>query len=135
MKIAVLKERASGEARVAATPETVKKFIALGAEMAVESGAGSGASIPDDQYAAMGASVGDATATVKGADIVLGVQGPEATLLAGANPGAWIVAGLDPFTQRPRIDAYAVAGLEALAMEFMPRITRAQSMEDRKSVV
>ena len=129
MKIAVLKERAAGEARVAATPETVKKFIALGAELAVEAGAGVAASIPDDQFAAMGASVGDATATVKGADIVLGVQGPDAALLAGANPGAWVVAGLDPFTQRPRIDAYAAAGLEALAMEFMPRITRAQSMD------
>ena len=129
MKIAVLKERAAGEARVAATPETVKKFIALGAELAVEAGAGVAASIPDEQFAAMGASVGDATATVKGADIVLGVQGPDAALLAGANPGAWVVAGLDPFTQRPRIDAYAAAGLEALAMEFMPRITRAQSMD------
>ena len=129
MKIAVLKERAPGEARVAATPETVKKFTALGAQVAVEAGAGVGASIPDDQFAAAGATVGDATATVKGADIVLGVQGPEAGLLAGANPGAWVAAGLDPFAQRARIDAYASAGLEALAMEFMPRITRAQSMD------
>ena len=129
MKIAVLKERAAGEARVAATPETVKKFIALGAELAVETGAGVAASIPDEQFATMGASIGDAAATVKGADIVLGVQGPEPALLSGANAGAWIVAGLDPFTQRPRIDAYAAAGLEALAMEFMPRITRAQSMD------
>ncbi len=129
MKIAVLKERAAGESRVAATPETVKKFIALGAELAVEAGAGMAASIPDEQFATMGATVGDAVATVQGADIVLGVQGPEASLLAGANPGAWVVAGLDPFTQRSRIDAYAAAGLEALAMEFMPRITRAQSMD------
>ncbi len=129
MKIAVLKERAAGESRVAATPETVKKFIALGAELAVEAGAGMTASIPDEQFATMGATVGDAVATVQGADIVLGVQGPEVPLLAGANPGAWVVAGLDPFTQRSRIDAYAAAGLEALAMEFMPRITRAQSMD------
>ena len=129
MKIAILKERAAGESRVAATPETVKKFIALGAELAVESGAGAGASIPDDQFAAMGATIGDAASTVKGADIVLGVQGPDAALLAGSNPGAWVIAGLDPFTQRPRIDAYAAAGFEALAMEFMPRITRAQSMD------
>ncbi len=129
MKIAVLKERAAGESRVAATPETVKKFIALGAELAVEAGAGMAASIPDEQFATMGATVGDAVATVQGADIVLGVQGPEVPLLAGANPGAWVVAGLDPFTQRSRIDAYAAAGLEALAMEFMPRITRAQSMD------
>ena len=129
MKIAVLKERAAGEARVAATPETAKKFIALGAEVAVETGAGAGASIPDDQFAAAGATLGDAAATIKGADIVLGVQGPEASLLAGSSPGAWIAAGLDPFVQRARIDAYAAAGLEALAMEFMPRITRAQSMD------
>jgi NAD(P) transhydrogenase subunit alpha len=66
---------------------------------------------------------------VKGADIVLGVQGPDVALLAGAKPGAWIVAGLDPFGQRGRVDAYAAAGYEALAMEFMPRITRAQSMD------
>jgi len=129
MKIAVLKERAPGEARVAATPETVKKFIALGAEVAVEAGAGAGASIPDADFAAAGASVGDATATVKDADIVLGVQGPEPASLAGANPGAWVVAGLDPFGQRARIDDYAKAGYEALAMELMPRITRAQSMD------
>ena len=129
MKIAVLKERAAGEARVAATPETVKKFIALGAELSVESGAGAGASIPDEQFSAAGAMLGDAAATVKGADIVLGVQGPDAALLAGANPGAWVVAGLDPFAQKDRIDAYAAAGFEALAMEFMPRITRAQSMD------
>ena len=129
MKIVVLKERAPGETRVAATPETVKKFVALGAQMAVESGAGATASIADADYTAAGATVGDAAATVKGADIVLGVQGPEAAALAGANPGAWVVAGLDPFGQRPRIDAYASAGFEALAMEFMPRITRAQSMD------
>ena len=129
MKIAVLKERAGGEARVAASPETVKKFVALGAEVAVESGAGAGASIADADYSAAGASVGDAATTVKGADIVLGVQGPEAASLAGANPGAWIAAGLDPFGQRARIDDYAKAGYEALAMEFMPRITRAQSMD------
>jgi NAD(P) transhydrogenase subunit alpha len=129
MKIAVLKERAAGETRVSATPETVKKFIALGAELAVEGGSGIGASISDEQFSAMGATVGDAAATVTGADIVLGIQGPDAALLAGANPGAWVVAGLDPFAHKDRIDAYAAAGFEALAMEFMPRITRAQSMD------
>ena len=128
-RIAVLKERASGEHRVAATPETVKKFIALGASVAVESGAGEGASIGDVEYSAAGAEVVKAAAAVKGADIVLGVQGPDAKLLKGVNPGAWVVAGLDPFVQRARIDDYAAAGLEALAMEFMPRITRAQSMD------
>jgi NAD(P) transhydrogenase subunit alpha len=129
MKIAVLKERAAGETRVAATPETVKKFSALGAELAVEAGAGTAAAIRDADYEAAGASIGDAAATVQGADIVLGVQGPEPAALAGVAPGAWVVAGLDPFSRRERIDAYAAAGLEALAMEFMPRITRAQTMD------
>jgi H+-translocating NAD(P) transhydrogenase subunit alpha len=128
-RIAVLQERAPGETRVAATPETVKKLTALGAQLAVESGAGLSASVSDDEYAAAGASIGDAAQTVAGADIVLGVQAPDPTLLAGVNPGAWVVAGLDPFGKRERIDAYASAGLEALAMEFMPRITRAQSMD------
>ncbi len=128
-RIAVLKERANGEQRVAATPETVKKFIALGASVAVEEGAGAGASILDAEYSAAGAEVVKAATAVKGADIVLGVQGPDAKLLKGAKPGAWVVAGLDPFVQRTRIDEYAAAGLEALAMEFMPRITRAQSMD------
>ena len=76
MKIAILKERASGETRVAATPETVKKFIALGAAVAVEAGAGEAASIPDGAYREAGAEIGAAAATVKGADIVLGVQAP-----------------------------------------------------------
>ncbi|WP_225007536.1 NAD(P) transhydrogenase subunit alpha [Novosphingobium percolationis] len=126
--IAVLRERADGETRVAATPETVKKFIALGAKVRVESGAGATASIADDDYRAAGADV-VAEGAAAGADIVLGVQGPEVELLAGAKPGAWIAAGLEPFRRRDRVDAYAAAGFEALAMEFMPRITRAQSMD------
>jgi len=126
--IAVLRERASGEHRVSATPETVKKFIGLGAAVRVEVGAGMTASISDEAYQAAGAEiVGEGAAA--GADIVLGVQGPDIDLLAGANPGAWIVAGLDPFGKRERVDAYAAGGFEALAMEFMPRITRAQSMD------
>ncbi|SCY55584.1 NAD(P) transhydrogenase subunit alpha [Novosphingobium aromaticivorans] len=127
MKIAVLRERATGETRVSATPETVKKFIALGATVAIEEGAGITASISDEDYRAVGAEV--VSSPANGADIVLGVQGPEPELLAGVKPGAWIVAGLDPFVKRARVDAYAAAGLEALAMEFMPRITRAQSMD------
>jgi NAD(P) transhydrogenase subunit alpha len=129
LRIAVLSERADGETRVSATPETVRKFIALGASVAIETGAGAHASIADADYAAAGAEVGPVAQTVRGADIVLGVQGPEAPVLAGASPGAWIVAGLDPFGQRARVAAYAAAGFEALAMEFMPRITRAQSMD------
>ena len=128
-KIAVLRETAAGETRVSATPETVKKFIALGATVAVEAGAGAGASIADADYAAAGATVGKAAEVLKGADIVLGVQGPDPKALKGMATGAWIVAGLDPFGQRARVDAYAAAGVEALAMEFMPRITRAQSMD------
>ncbi len=127
LRIAVLKEQAKGETRVAATPETVKKFIGLGASVAVEPGAGLSASIADADYAAAGAEVVKDAA--KGANIVLGVQGPDPKALKGVNPGGWIVAGLDPFGQRARVDAYATAGLEALAMEFMPRITRAQSMD------
>ena len=134
MKIAVLKEQADGERRVAATPETVKKFIALGATLAVESGAGATASIADAAYADAGASVGDRAATLADADIVLGVAGPDPASLTGIKPGAWLAAGLNPFGAgenggRARIDAYAALGIEALAMEFMPRITRAQSMD------
>ncbi|KIU26721.1 NAD(P) transhydrogenase subunit alpha [Sphingomonas melonis] len=129
MKIAVLKEHVDGERRVAATPETAKKFIALGATVAVEAGAGAGARYADQAYADVGASVADRASTLAGADIILGVQGPDPAGLTGAAAGAWIVAGLNPFGDRARIDAYAAAGYEALAMEFMPRITRAQSMD------
>tara|TARA_R110000782_G_scaffold78276_8_gene155493 strand:- start:154312 stop:155436 length:1125 start_codon:yes stop_codon:yes gene_type:complete len=129
VKIAVLKEQAAGERRTSATPETVKKFIALGATVAVESGAGLTASIADADYSAAGASVGTRAATLKDADIILGVQGPAPESLGGQKAGAWIVASLNPFGERARVDAYASAGLEALAMEFMPRITRAQSMD------
>ena len=129
IKIAVLREAANGENRVAATPETVKKFIALGASVSVEKGAGAGASIADADYEAAGAAIGTQAATAKDAGIVLGVQGPDPKSLKGVKDGAWIVAGLDPYGQRARIDEYAKAGIEALAMEFMPRITRAQSMD------
>lgn len=128
-KIVALRERATGETRVAAIPETVKKFIALGATFAVEEGAGALAAVTDDAYREAGAEVGPLEQVVKGADIVFGVQGPDPALLAGANAGAWIAATLDPFAKREQIDAYAAAGYEALAMEFMPRITRAQSMD------
>jgi NAD(P) transhydrogenase subunit alpha len=129
VKIAVLKEQAEGERRVAATPETVKKFIALGAEFAVESGAGLSASIADADYAAAGAIVGPRVEALRGADAVLAVQGPDPASLEGVKPGALVVAAINPFGERARVDGYAAAGLEALAMEFMPRITRAQSMD------
>jgi hypothetical protein len=129
MKIAVLRETTPGERRVAATPETVRKFIGLGATLAVEAGAGEGASIADQAYADAGATIADRATVLAGADILLGVQGPDPVSLAGVKQGAWLAAGLNPFGERPRVDAYAAAGIEALAMEFMPRITRAQSMD------
>ena len=128
MKIAVLKE-AAGETRCAAIPETVKKFIALGAEVAVEKGAGEGASIPDAEFEAAGAKLGSRPDVLKGAGIILAINGPDPTTLQGANKGALLVGALDPLKSRTAIDGYAGAGLEALAMEWMPRITRAQSMD------
>jgi len=133
VKIAVLRETADGEKRVAATPETVRKLVALGAEVAVEAGAGTAAGIADAAFADAGARVGDAQATAAGAGVVLAVQGPAPAALAGTAPGAWLAAILNPTgageAGRARVDAYAAAGIEALAMEWMPRITRAQSMD------
>jgi len=129
VKIAVLKETAPGEKRVAASAETVRKFIGLGAAVSIESGAGLTASISDAEYETAGASVGTRSATLRDAGIVLCVQGPEPASLTGAKAGALLVGGLNPLGERARVDAYAAAGVEALAMEFMPRITRAQSMD------
>jgi H+-translocating NAD(P) transhydrogenase subunit alpha len=128
MKIAVLKE-AAGETRCAAIPETVKKFIGLGAQVAVEKGAGASASIFDEDFEAAGASIGSRKDVLKGAGIILGINGPDPNSLAGAEKGSLLVAALDPMRQRDAVDAYAAAGVEALAMEWMPRITRAQSMD------
>jgi len=128
MKIAVLKEE-TGETRCAAIPETVKKFIALAADVMVESGAGEGASVADSDFTAAGATVGTRADVLKDADVILTVSGPDSRTLAGAKPGALLVGGLDPLRRRQEIFAYAGAGLEALAMEWMPRITRAQSMD------
>ena len=129
LRIAVMKERAPGESRVALTPETAKKFAALGATVAIEQGAGLGASITDDAYREAGAEVGTSADVISGADIVLGVRAPDPTQLMGAKPGAWVAATFDPFRNGELVAAYAAAGLEALSMEFMPRITRAQSMD------
>ena len=129
MKIAVLRETAPGETRCAAIPETVKKFVALGAEVAVERGAGAQASISDEEFEAAGASAGARDEVLKGAGIILCVQGPEPESLKGADQGALLVGALDPSRRRQDIDAYAAAGLQGLAMEWMPRITRAQSMD------
>ena len=129
MKIAVLRETADAENRVAATPETVRKLIGLGAELAIEAGAGAGAAIADAAYAEAGATVADRAATIAAADLVLGVQGPAVADLPGIKSGAMLAAILSPFGDRGRIDDYAKAGVTALSMEFMPRITRAQSMD------
>ena len=129
MKIAVLKETAAGETRCAAIPETVKKYIALGAEVAVERGAGEAASIADGEFEAAGAKVGSRAEVLRGAGIILAVDGPDPATLAEAEKGALLVGALDPLGRRPAVDGYAAAGLDALAMEWMPRITRAQSMD------
>ncbi len=97
--------------------------------MAVEKGAGLSASIADSDYEAAGASMATRAAVLKDADIVLGVQGPDPKSLNGMKKGAWLVASLNPFGERARVDEYAGLGIDALAMEFMPRITRAQSMD------
>jgi NAD(P) transhydrogenase subunit alpha len=129
LKIAVLSESEAGERRVAASPETAKKFIGLGASVMVEKGAGAGASVADADFEAAGATTGTRAQVLKDADIILCVQGPDPATLKGAKNGALLVGGLNPFGQRARIDGYAAAGLDALAMEWMPRITRAQSMD------
>ncbi len=129
LRIAVLRETAPDEARVAATPETVRKLIALGATLAVERGAGLGAGIADGDYEQAGAQVGERAGVLAGAGIVLAVQAPDPATLAGTAPDAWVVAAFDPFRRAETVSAYAAAGLEALAMDWMPRITRAQSMD------
>ena len=128
MKIAVLKE-ADGEARCAAIPETVKKYIALGAEVAVERGAGDGASIADSEFEAAGAKLGSRVEVLNDAGIILAINGPDPVSLKGAASDALLAGALDPLRRRDTIDGYAAAGLQALAMEWMPRITRAQSMD------
>jgi H+-translocating NAD(P) transhydrogenase subunit alpha len=129
MKIAVLKELAEGERRVAATPETVKRLVGLGAQVAIEFDAGAAAGYADSVYADAGAMLDVRDAVLAGAGIVLGVQGPPPESIVAVEAGAWLVASLNPFGERARIGRYAMLGVEALAMEFMPRITRAQSMD------
>jgi NAD(P) transhydrogenase subunit alpha len=128
MKIAVPAE--AGETRVAATPETVKKFIGLGATFAVQAGAGTSSLIPDADYQAAGATIApDAAATVLDADIVLKVRRPTEAELKAYKPGALVVASMDPYGHEDAVKAMAAAGVAAFAMEFMPRISRAQSMD------
>lgn len=129
MKIAVVKEVRAAERRVAATPETIKKLKGLGFDLAVETGAGALSYIADADYEAAGAVVGDRASVLNGAGIILKIQGPDADELAGYPKGAVLIASLNPYQNRELMQAYANAGLTAMAMEFMPRITRAQSMD------
>src|SRR5688500_16858674 len=117
MKIAVLKESEAGERRVAATPETVRKLIGLGASLVVEAGAGEGAAIADNDYVAAGAMVGPRAEALKDADAILVVQGPDPDALNGVKSGALLIGALNPFGRRGQVDAYAAAGVDALAME------------------
>lgn len=127
MRIAILKERDAGETRVAATPETIKKFVKAGHVLAVEKGAGDGASIRDTDFTDAGAEVGTLAATLKGADAVFAVRKPDEATLKKIAKGTLLVSHLDPSAEVA--DAMAASGLDALSMEFVPRITRAQAMD------
>src|SRR6202012_2771836 len=127
MKVAVVAETDAGEPRVAAVPETVKKMIGLGAEVAVEPGAGVKSGILDADYSAAGAAV--APGAVAGADVVLTVRRPDPAALSGVNPGALVISLMDPYGTEAALKALADAKVTAFAMELIPRITRAQSRD------
>jgi NAD(P) transhydrogenase subunit alpha len=130
MIIAIPKERRADETRVAATPETVKKFRGLGFDVVVESGAGAAARISDQDYLTAGASIAASPAeAMKAADIVLKVRAPSASEIGLMKRGAILVALLSPATERETIARLAEAGVTGFAMEFLPRISRAQTMD------
>jgi len=129
MIIAVLKERRFGETRVAATPESVKKLLGLKHTVDVETGAGLTAGVRDEDYVAAGATVGSAADALKNADIIFKVRAPDAAELATYPKGAALLGLLEPYAATAEAAAYAAAGVTAVAMEFVPRITRAQSMD------
>lgn len=127
MRLAVLKERRASETRVAATPETVKKLVGLGMTVAVEAGAGQAASIPDADYKAAGAEIApDAASALSGAGIVFAVQAPDPSILPR---GTLLVCIVNAFSDTSLVPSLAAAGIDAAAMELLPRITRAQSMD------
>jgi proton-translocating NAD(P)+ transhydrogenase subunit alpha len=130
MKLTVLKERRDGEARVAATPETVKKLISLGFSVTVEASAGDASSIPDAAFKEAGAAIAKtAKDAAAGADVILKVQGPDQSEIANL-PKTSILAGiLKPHAEKEMLRALAKAGITAFAMELMPRISRAQAMD------
>lgn len=130
MKIAILKERRDGETRVAATPETVKKYVAQGDSVVVETGAGVSAAVVDAAYVEAGATIApSASDALKDADLLMKVRRPSAEEIAGLKPGAGVVALMAPYADKDQFKAYADKGVDALVMEFVPRITRAQSMD------
>jgi len=127
MRIAVTRETDANESRVAATPDTVKKMKALGAEIAVEPDAGTKSGIPDPEFAAAGATV--TADAVKDADVVLKVRRPAPSELARYKKGALVIAMMDPYGEDAALKTMADAGVVAFAMELLPRITRAQVMD------
>ena len=127
MRIAVAREVDPAEPRVAATPDTVKKLTALGAEVAVEAGAGVKSGVLDTDYTAAGATV--SANAIDGADVVLKVRRPGDAEVAGYKKGALVIAIMDPYDNEAALGALAKAGVTAFAMELMPRITRAQGMD------
>ena len=129
-RIVVTRERRDGESRVAATPETVKKLISLGFGVTVEAGAGAAAAYPDPDYQAAGADIAPtADAALKTADVLLKVRGPAPEEIKALKSGALVVALLNPHQDRATLEALADKGAVAFAMEFVPRITRAQVMD------
>ena len=129
-RIAIPKERRSGETRVAATPETVKKLKGLGVDVVVEAGAGAAARFADKDYEMAGAAIAvDEAAALKDADVVLKVRGPEPGEIALMKKGAILAALLNPYTEKETAAKLAAAGVDAFAMEFLPRISRAQAMD------
>ena len=127
MKIAIPTETQVGESRVAASPDTVKNYVKKGAEVWVQAGAGRGASIPDEAYAAAGAKI--TSDGFPDPDVVLTIRRPSADLLKSLKPGAILMGGLDPYGDKAGLEAIARSGVVAFAMELMPRITRAQAMD------
>ncbi|MCR9136461.1 MAG: Re/Si-specific NAD(P)(+) transhydrogenase subunit alpha [Alphaproteobacteria bacterium] len=124
----IAKESAAGEPRVAASPDSVKKIVALGLNVTVQKGAGLASQIPDSDYADAGAKLGTATAA-KTADVVLRVRRPTDAEIKAYKKGAVVIAIMDPYGNEKALAAMAKAGLTTFAMELMPRITRAQSMD------
>jgi len=127
MRIAVAREVDPAEPRVAATPDTVKKLTALGAEVTVQAGAGVKSGVLDTDYTAAGATV--SANAIDGADIVLKVRRPGEAEVAGYKKGALVIAIMDPYGNEAALGTLAKAGVTAFAMELMPRITRAQAMD------